>query len=82
MTSPESFIPSNEWLPDERIQVAATLVHKLKSQAAEGFVARDVVYDLTERVEFILTQSPAFLENNRRSILDGQPPANPPITLA
>lgn len=71
--------PTPEWKPEDRMRVAASIAGQLKEQIAEGFVSKGTIYDAAGRIELILTQSPGFLELNRKAILEGQPPADSPI---
>ncbi len=75
------FSPTPEWDLKERMQVAASLADKLKALADESHVVnRGTVYSVAERIEFVLTKPSSFLEVNRQSILQGQPPEDPRIS--
>lgn len=71
--------PTPEWTHQERIEIATSIASKLRDKAGEDSVDRGIVYDAAERIATVLNEPSAFLESHRKSILEGQTPANPPI---
>lgn len=70
----ERYSPSSEWTSEERIKVALDLINEMGDTARAGKWASPLVLgDFSDRLNFILTMSPRFLENNRNVILNGHP---------
>lgn len=71
---PERYSPSVEWDKEERIKVALDLINEMGDAARAGKWASPLVLgDFSDRLNFILTMSPKFLEDNRDGILNGHP---------
>lgn len=71
--------PTPEWTQEERTKIAISIAMQLREKAAEGFVDNAIVFDASERIAMVLNMPSTFLEENKRNMLNGQPPAEPPI---
>jgi hypothetical protein len=68
-------VPSAEWRSEERMSFAASLAAQLSELAnTSHFVDRRTVFDVSDRIQLVLTQSPTFLEANRQVIIEGKTP--------
>ena len=66
------FEPSKEWTAEDRLKVIAGISDRLVSWSHQREVPRAVIYDTAERINSAATKPAAFLEDNRKSILEGQ----------
>ena len=63
--------PSPEWTQEERLELIAYLAGQLHDHSYNKPVIRaGLVYTITERVVFVATTPPKFLEDNRDQILE------------
>lgn len=73
-TKPERYVPSVEWTQDERTKVALDIINEMGDAARAGkFASPLVLGGFSDRLNFILTMPPRFLEDNRDGILNGHP---------
>lgn len=63
--------PSDRWTNGDRFSVATQISQRLHQLATEGSVDSNVILDYMERIVAVLTESPAFLEENRKHVLEG-----------
>ena len=68
------FEPSPQWTDEERKRVVLDICKAMEKKSKEhAFIDPSKIFDLMERIRFILTEPAAFLEKNRKDILTGQP---------
>ncbi|MDD5068784.1 MAG: hypothetical protein PHS53_03465 [Candidatus Pacebacteria bacterium] len=64
-----NFVPSPDWTDAERLQLIALLGQEMKEASQQVLLASSKVFTWGEKLVFLATQSPAFLEANRSQIL-------------
>ena len=64
--------PSPEWTPDERSFAILELAVRMQERFKMGTLTNSDGFDAAQRIEFLASRAPEFLESNRDAILNGQ----------
>lgn len=63
--------PTDVWTPSERLAVIAEISSSVLKRIQGHQINYSEAYSCAERIKFLATESPGFLEQNREAILNG-----------
>lgn len=64
--------PSSKWTDGERLKAITAILNEVPKEKVLSQLATSKINDIWERIRFLASATPQFLEANRKGILEGQ----------